>query len=572
MAGEIAATAVGIIAYVEPCVKGYRFVSGLLSDMRNFGEVAAELEAHAIVEENRFLIWGRIHNLVIRESDHTSTGIRDYLLLPAMTESVIKILVNVSKEQNKLQRIAQSYSLDVEPKDINGDMEAAHTRFLVTQTVNPAGIENVTCDLRERETRSKTLKAPQTGSFKKRLRWAMGDKAALNDCLTALAEHNEALYNLTIPSLQVLAYEALVSSIPVRNPLMSLEARVAALEAYRGIVSNYPRAREELDALASRWRHDAKKDEELSKVHQLDISAFQGSLPRVPDNAPARNRCLAKLYTRPGDRQVLVEWKSYDPNSISTEEVKARVGGIVSLLDTAPQDAAYLLRSAGYFEDTRPSNSTARAWVGIVYELPPPPPNGPLRPHLSLKDLMENFDTPPLGQRFRLAAHLSEMLLCINNCGWLHKGLRPENIIFFSGPEIDVQHPYVLGWEYSRKNLDEEKTESVFSSNANAELYQHPDHLMRKRYRQEFDQYQLGCMLLEIAIWEPLVDIRRRMDSRLKPGEWRTMLVQQAEKLKKRMGQIYSGVVVRLLQGLNSESKIGYFWEDVVLELQKCNA
>lgn len=74
---------------------------------------------------------------------------------------------------------------------------------------------------------------------------------------------------------------------------------------------------------------------------------------------------------------------------------------------------------------------------------------------------------PNLGDRFRLALKLSEFCLHIHSCGWLHKGLRPENILFFSDSDNaselsgTIERPYVVGFEYSRKEGAREITESV---------------------------------------------------------------------------------------------------------------
>ncbi len=119
------------------------------------------------------------------------------------------------------------------------------------------------------------------------------------------------------------------------------------------------------------------------------------------------------------------------------------------------------------------------------------------------KDNPQNIWKPPLGDRFRLAHGIAETLLAVHTCSWLHKGLRPENIVFFSTTK-SIKDPYLLGWDYSRSSKRGQQTEPVVSWYPDAELYQHPSWFEepseedddKSRFRVEFDQYQLGCLLL----------------------------------------------------------------------------
>jgi serine/threonine protein kinase len=181
---------------------------------------------------------------------------------------------------------------------------------------------------------------------------------------------------------------------------------------------------------------------------------------------------------------------------------------------------------------------------------------------------------PLLGERFRLAQKLSELVYHIHSCGWLHKGLRADNIIFFSAPHMSIENPYIVGWEYSRKEAKVEHTESMLSGTSEANLYAHPSQLRGEPYCRKFDHYQLGCLLIEIGYWKPLEAMRAK--SRLpypqanSPHAWAEFLMKQADDLKFFMGGIYHDVTKRLLEGLDSE--YAEFGPHVVWELRKCNA
>jgi hypothetical protein len=173
-----------------------------------------------------------------------------------------------------------------------------------------------------------------------------------------------------------------------------------------------------------------------------------------------------------------------------------------------------------------------------------------------------------------LARRLSEILLSLHNCGWLHKGILPENIIFLPAPKVDFKEPFLVGWNYSREDKGGHLTETVATASPDDLLYRHPDHVNRLYYKQEYDHYQLGCLLIEIAYWETLPELRDKMPNKPEPGsqEWMEVLVEQAGRIKRDMGEIYSDVVLSLLRGLDFDGHVGDFWEDVVFALYQCNA
>ena len=132
---------------------------------------------------------------------------------------------------------------------------------------------------------------------------------------------------------------------------------------------------------------------------------------------------------------------------------------------------------------------------------------------------------PPLGERFRLAAQLAQAVGSIHNCGWLHKGIRPENIIFVNNQGLMINDPYLVGWAQSRRNASEEQTEAIISAFEDTAIYHHPDYLRGGRYSETFDQYQLGCVLMEIARWRLLKDIKDMIGPKLNADDWSDKLL-----------------------------------------------
>ncbi|KAE9374005.1 hypothetical protein N431DRAFT_502980 [Stipitochalara longipes BDJ] len=319
-------------------------------------------------------------------------------------------------------------------------------------------------------------------------------------------------------------------------------------------------------------------------TRSLDISCFpeiwSGSLPEK------RTRTLTTYSANGSDVEVLIEWKEWTPSLITRDEVVTRVSDIVAILSSPPSCINNILSSLGFFEDNR-GNDRGMKWVGIVYDTA----SLGHRPRIrTMRDLLtrpagksREIWKPPLGDRFRLAHHLAETLLAVHNCDWLHKGLRPENIVFFS-TERSINNPYLLGWDSSRSSRRGQKTEPVMSWHPDLELYQHPlwfedpspEDSDQSRFRIEFDHYQLGCVLLEIGLWCLIGDLKKaKGDTFSGPNwreEWKKYLEHKTKILEVEMGKIYSEVVLNLLQGLDAYGKDMEYWNVVVRQLSICTA
>ncbi|KAI1446397.1 hypothetical protein F5Y02DRAFT_407922 [Annulohypoxylon stygium] len=96
------------------------------------------------------------------------------------------------------------------------------------------------------------------------------------------------------------------------------------------------------------------------------------------------------------------------------------------------------------------------------------------------------------------------------------EGLRPENIIFLAPEgsrniEFLRSEPLVMGYDYARP--DTANAAAAFTqlpeNKPSAELYRHPQArgVTRETYQKRFDLYALGCLLVELALWQHLVDV-----------------------------------------------------------------
>ena len=210
------------------------------------------------------------------------------------------------------------------------------------------------------------------------------------------------------------------------------------------------------------------------------------------------------------------------------------------------------MTSADYYHDV------IKHSFGIVYYFPPRQP----KPSLSVPDIEKprnlrdiilkirsRTQRPSLDQVFSIALKLVNVVLTIHKASWFHKNISLYNVIFFpdrfSSIAEAITKPYFIGFSYSRLNL-----ESAFTQGPSKHLeYQHPEYLSgRTRFRQQYDYYSVGLVLLELSLWLPLEVITK--DIRGSPTEMLNVLLEkEVPKLKTYMGSAYEDAVVACLKG-----------------------
>jgi serine/threonine protein kinase len=110
---------------------------------------------------------------------------------------------------------------------------------------------------------------------------------------------------------------------------------------------------------------------------------------------------------------------------------------------------------------------------------------------------------------------MAETVLQLHTTGWPHKGIRSENVLFFAAQaaelaEVAEQKAYLVGFEYARPDSKAGAAVTQLPDTpADTDLYRHPDArgALRKSYRKHFDLCSLGCLLLELVLWKPLIKV-----------------------------------------------------------------
>lgn len=223
---------------------------------------------------------------------------------------------------------------------------------------------------------------------------------------------------------------------------------------------------------------------------------------------------------------------------------------------------------------------------------------------------MSQIFQPLLGHKFRLASMLASNLYAFHSIGWYHENYHSNNVVFFnashyltdggdssrrSGKGLIISpqrgkvllEPYVVGLNKSRPGGEAWHTQGP-SLDTEFGDYQHPAYRQAtKHYRNGYDYYSLGVMLLEIGLWMPLrawaKGGERGINRTLSPGQLRDLLLSRyVPRLAPRMGQSYHDVVQLLLSDVLDPSSametpdpaietvvFGKFFDSVVYPLSR---
>ncbi|KAI0202426.1 hypothetical protein F4808DRAFT_459027 [Astrocystis sublimbata] len=207
----------------------------------------------------------------------------------------------------------------------------------------------------------------------------------------------------------------------------------------------------------------------------------------------------ARALTRPGSSDLLiVERVACPPGTAS--QVKTDVKHLAKKLQNVDPESFALLRCKGILKHHDSANKLSA--IEIVYRTPPGCPSPKtLRRHL-LKSSPES-----LSMVLRIAKQLVRSVHYIHTCGFVHKNIRPENLLVF--PNCDKSAPrqsYLIGFtEFRNANF---QTNLHGDAAWHRNVYRHPQRqgtLVHERYIMQHDIYSLGVTLLEIGLWRSFV-------------------------------------------------------------------
>ncbi|KAI9868802.1 MAG: hypothetical protein M1813_004653 [Trichoglossum hirsutum] len=129
-----------------------------------------------------------------------------------------------------------------------------------------------------------------------------------------------------------------------------------------------------------------------------------------------------------GGKQVLVEWKHYNPVHPLRIEQILRLGSLVGMLNRHDiYKQFHIPYCKGLIQDQENSR------IGIIFDFPVYASSDQPFKYSNLQALIRNSRAkpPPPGQRFRIAKDLSIALHYLQSVHWLHKSFRSDNIVYF---------------------------------------------------------------------------------------------------------------------------------------------
>ncbi|KAL8932238.1 MAG: hypothetical protein Q9216_006917 [Gyalolechia sp. 2 TL-2023] len=185
--------------------------------------------------------------------------------------------------------------------------------------------------------------------------------------------------------------------------------------------------------------------------------------------------------------------------------------------------------------------------------------------------LLRADDTYPLNARVNIAQTLARSVMFLHDCQFVHKSLRPENIVCFATQGEWPDKPYMIGLD--RFRLIDARSMRLSDDLWYKDMYRHPSRQgirPEQDYVMQHDIYSLGVCLLEIGLWKsfqrwdensdiPSVneDLLVKNDFAIKAPrkrafEVKKQLIRLAEqRLPGTMGRIYTSTVISCLTCLD---------------------
>ncbi|KAK3991521.1 hypothetical protein QBC44DRAFT_393086 [Cladorrhinum sp. PSN332] len=289
----------------------------------------------------------------------------------------------------------------------------------------------------------------------RRFRWLVLDFDRTKQVVSTLRAHNDNLWQ---------APSEIAS--PVLSQTVEMRARLDAAEnpAFKSL---------DTDLAFQEWR---------SKVYAYTSNGEASTeLSRTFGGRPiARYRKGYDKFAR--DLDVIVEWKPYGPTPHAQSLAIERTDRIARLLSSTLPEDLRILKCVGYFQ-----NVDLRC-CGILFQLPNPPIS--TGAGVEVRTLKNELESPVL--------HLSR---------WLHKDIRSDNVIFFKqsdNQDINLGAPYLGGFRIRPAGTTSPAVGEPHSIERMDGQEGPQGAVPKQKYHRAYDVYSLGCVLLEIGLWQSL--------------------------------------------------------------------
>ncbi|KAH7140169.1 hypothetical protein B0J13DRAFT_557309 [Dactylonectria estremocensis] len=438
---------------------------------------------------------------------------------------------------------------------------------------------------------------PLISGFKK-ISWALNTAKTANELWQKLKVYNEALnrlWNLSQASVQRQLLPELDNFNNSKGlQVMEIALRRADIPEYRELAAAVRLRRVALEAREAEASSIQGPDANASMIQfddNMRLTAADFDPPISFRNRPPPCNTQVKVHC------ALLEWKVYEannPSELTKRQYDRLVGSsirsLANLLSQEPKPTKLrALDCLGFYEHPDPD---VNAGVCFAFKNPPNTVTEPIR----LTTLLLNGKTKfkhagvsvgPvffLGQRFAMALTLASAVYQLHYLGWLHKGIRSHNVLFYLPKDQqnkwkpDPKQLFLTGYEFARPaslpSLSVKPETTVEEA-----WYQHPAYMdsVLVKYEPSFDLYSLGIVLVEIALWKRAETLAHEGNTdKSRPciplEQWQRYVIRYLlPTVKEKMGEVYGEVVRRCIEGdiSGSKSNLGADYKDYLKSLDQ---
>ncbi|KAI0400647.1 hypothetical protein F4802DRAFT_475830 [Xylaria palmicola] len=207
----------------------------------------------------------------------------------------------------------------------------------------------------------------------------------------------------------------------------------------------------------------------------------------------------AKAMARVGSSNLLIVERISYPHG-ATSQVKVDVESLARKLQNVDPDSFGLLCCTGILKHHNEAKRLSA--IEMVYRTPPESQMPQTLRHHLLKQSPVSLSTV-----IRIAKQLVRSVHYVHTCGFVHKNIRPENVLVFpSGNDSSLGQSFLIGFTAFRDANFQTNLQGDTAWHRN--LYRHPQRqgaLVHERYIMQHDIYSLGVCLLEIGLWRYFV-------------------------------------------------------------------
>ncbi|KAH7141923.1 hypothetical protein EDB81DRAFT_899345, partial [Dactylonectria macrodidyma] len=545
MPAELILAIVGLLPIIETCSRAYAKLETLIIRLPS---LASKFELDVRIESRKFSLYRDYlvkgdagtpdNNLFEQQSEHTREIIAD----------VVHRITRLLEESNE---ILEKYGYgDASSPPMPGQRATPPTTATTAMTTTmltawPFG-----------DQRSPRAATAPSIKLTERLQWAWNREARVASLLSDLRKYNDDLWHVLNPYHERILRLGLTAFVVpgVSDPAVNRFVESDSSSLTNELLAACLRLRYQVTRLSHQQASGSSQHPDWMSPNRLRaVGSFQGSTAHAP-------RKISFMIGDPSDL-VIVEYYDIAP-SVSVE-YRAQVGNRIAQLSrlfSEPYDPSLrFLRCLGAVHD--PSQPLR---YGLVFKAPLV--NGAKPSTFRTLDSLlqdETFHVPSLGQPFGLAKALAVALMHMHAAGWVHKSLRPENIIFCQSsredgyPEIDITQPRLLGFTLSRPT---DAASLQTWADRDLDIFTHPERQGQEPlppFTLRHDHYSLGVVLVSIALWLMPATLRDGFDAMPEPDSgidratgWSIYIENLVKaKLGRLAGDIYKNVALGCLTG-----------------------